>query len=90
MNLHRKAEQLGMTFPKWPDVVKFGRSKEDVPVLFKEILDEYRRNGATCELIFVVMGGKSSDIYGKLRMSLITALTRLFLSLCRTTDVLKP
>ncbi len=55
---------MGLQFPQWPDVVKFGRSKEDIPVIFKEIMEEYRRNQASCDLCFVVMPGKNSDIYG--------------------------
>ncbi len=57
---------MGVTFPRWPDVVKFGRSKEDIPVCFKEIVEEYKKNQATCDLIFIVMGGKNPDIYGKM------------------------
>ena len=62
---------MGMRFPNWPEVVRFGRSREDITLLFREILSEYKQIGQQCDLVFVVMGGKNSDLYSKLIISLL-------------------
>lgn len=33
--LWRKSQQMGMGFPHWPDLVKFGRSREELAFLFQ-------------------------------------------------------
>ncbi|KAJ1358677.1 hypothetical protein KIN20_017162 [Parelaphostrongylus tenuis] len=58
-----KATQMGMDFPKWPDLVKYGRGSDDVVILFNEIADEYKQTSINCDLIIVVLPGKNSDIY---------------------------
>ncbi|CAI5441807.1 unnamed protein product [Caenorhabditis angaria] len=62
-SLTAKATQMGMNFPRWPDLVKYGRSKEDVCVLFTEIADEYRLTNTVCDCVIVVLQSKNSDIY---------------------------
>ncbi|VDN28919.1 unnamed protein product [Gongylonema pulchrum] len=59
----QKACQMGMKFPSWPDLVKYGRTKEDVFMLFNEIATEYEQTGTICDLIIVVMPCKNADIY---------------------------
>ncbi|VDK38542.1 unnamed protein product [Gongylonema pulchrum] len=59
----QKACQMGMRFPSWPDLVKYGRTKEDVIILFNEISTEYEQIGTACDLIIVVMPYKNADIY---------------------------
>ncbi|CAI2348079.1 unnamed protein product [Caenorhabditis sp. 36 PRJEB53466] len=61
--LTAKATAMGMGFPRWPDLVKYGRSKEDVCTLFTEIADEYRVTSTVCDCIIVVLQSKNSDIY---------------------------
>ncbi|CAI2354566.1 unnamed protein product [Caenorhabditis sp. 36 PRJEB53466] len=61
--LTMKATAMGMNFPRWPDLVKYGRSKEDVCNLFTEIADEYRVTSTVCDCIIVVLQGKNSDLY---------------------------
>ena len=64
-SLTMKATAMGMNFPRWPDLVKYGRSKEDVCTLFTEIADEYRVTSTVCDCIIVVLQAKNSDIYSK-------------------------
>ncbi|VDM99836.1 unnamed protein product [Thelazia callipaeda] len=61
--LTQKASQMGMEFPNWPDLVKYGRSKEDVVIMFNEIATEYRQTGTTCDIIIVVLPAKNADLY---------------------------
>lgn len=61
--LHMKATQMGMNFARWPDLVKYGRGREDAARLFSELADEYRLTNTTCDCIIVVMPGKNSDVY---------------------------
>ncbi len=63
--LFRKATDMGLRFPKWPDVVKYGRTQEDIPLLFKDILHQYRQSPSPCDLIVVVLGGKNSEQYSE-------------------------
>lgn len=56
---------MGMDFPKWPDLVKYGRGREDVVLMFAEIANEYKQTSTTCDLVIVVLPGKNSDIYSK-------------------------
>lgn len=62
-NLHRKATEMGLTFPTWPDKVNFGRTKDDMEVAFREILAEYKMKNMRCDLILIIMSGKNSDVY---------------------------
>ncbi|CAP29475.2 Protein CBR-TAG-76 [Caenorhabditis briggsae] len=62
-SLTMKATAMGMNFPRWPDLVKYGRTKEDVCTLFTEIADEYRVTSTVCDCIIVVLQAKNSDIY---------------------------
>lgn len=52
-----------MEFPNWPDLVKYGRTKEDVVILFNEIATEYKQTGTTCDLVIVVLPSKNADLY---------------------------
>ncbi|VDK73916.1 unnamed protein product [Litomosoides sigmodontis] len=61
--LSEKASQMGMEFPRWPDLVKYGRNKEDVVILFNEIAIEYRQTGTVCDLVIVVLPTKNADLY---------------------------
>ncbi|VDM10677.1 unnamed protein product [Wuchereria bancrofti] len=61
--LMQKANQMGMEFPNWPDLVKYGRTKEDIVILFNEIATEYKQTGTTCDLVIVVLPTKNSDLY---------------------------
>ncbi|ETN70048.1 PAZ domain protein, partial [Necator americanus] len=61
--LYAKATQMGMDFPKWPDLVKYGRGRDDVVMLFNEIANEYKQTSTSCDLVIVVLPGKNSDIY---------------------------
>ncbi|PIO57974.1 hypothetical protein TELCIR_20602 [Teladorsagia circumcincta] len=61
--LYLKATQMGMDFPKWPDLVKYGRGRDDVVMLFNEIANEYKQTSTSCDLVIVVLPGKNSDIY---------------------------
>ncbi|PAV74327.1 hypothetical protein WR25_13833 isoform C [Diploscapter pachys] len=61
--LYSKAIQMGMGFPKWPDLVKYGRNKEDVSMLFSEIANEYKQTRTICDLVIVVLPSKNSDLY---------------------------
>ncbi|VDO36390.1 unnamed protein product [Haemonchus placei] len=61
--LYAKATQMGMVFPKWPDLVKYGRGHDDVVVLFNEIANAYKQTRISCDLVIVVLPGKNSDIY---------------------------
>ncbi|GMT00939.1 hypothetical protein PENTCL1PPCAC_23113 [Pristionchus entomophagus] len=61
--LHGKALQMGMEMPRWPDVVKYGKGRDDVPQLFHETLSEYEQIGNQCDLIIVVLPAKNSEIY---------------------------
>ncbi|KJH50570.1 piwi domain protein [Dictyocaulus viviparus] len=61
--LYAKATQMGMDFPKWPDLVKYGRGRDDVVMLFNEIANEYKQTSTNCDLVIVVLPGKNSDIY---------------------------
>ncbi|CAJ0573794.1 unnamed protein product, partial [Mesorhabditis spiculigera] len=61
--LHSKAAQMGMEFPRWPDLVKYGRGREDVALLFREVATEYRQTGTQCDLVMAVLPAKNSDIY---------------------------
>ncbi|VDM70725.1 unnamed protein product, partial [Strongylus vulgaris] len=61
--LYAKATQMGMDFPKWPDLVKYGRGRDDVVVLFNEIANEYKQTSTSCDLVIVVLPGKNSDVY---------------------------
>ena len=61
--LWRKSQQLGMGLPHWPDLVKFGRSREELGQLFQEILAEYGRSGRRCQLVLIVMPAKSQETY---------------------------
>ncbi|VDN83928.1 unnamed protein product [Brugia pahangi] len=54
---------MGMEFPNWPDLVKYGRTKEDIVILFNEIATEYKQTGTTCDLVIVVLPTKNSDLY---------------------------
>ncbi|KAJ1348323.1 hypothetical protein KIN20_003601 [Parelaphostrongylus tenuis] len=54
---------MGMDFPKWPDLVKYGRGRDDVVILFNEIANEYKQTSINCDLVIVVLPGKNSDIY---------------------------
>ena len=67
-----KASDMGLRWPKWPDVVKYGRTTEDIPFLFREIVQEYKQSGTTCDLIFVVLNGKNSEHYSKSPSSLLS------------------
>ncbi|CAJ0960664.1 unnamed protein product, partial [Mesorhabditis belari] len=66
-SLHSKATQMGMEFPRWPDLVKYGRGRDDVSLLFKEIATEYKQIGTNCDLVIVVLPGKNSDIYATVK-----------------------
>ncbi|KAJ1347279.1 hypothetical protein KIN20_028797 [Parelaphostrongylus tenuis] len=57
------ATQMGMDFPKWPDLVKYGRGRDDVVILFNEIANDYKQTSTNCDLVIVVLPGKNSDIY---------------------------
>uniref|UniRef100_A0A8R1TYC6 Uncharacterized protein n=5 Tax=Onchocerca TaxID=6281 RepID=A0A8R1TYC6_ONCVO len=61
--LTQKANQVGMEFPNWPDLVKYGRTKEDVVILFNEIATEYKQTGTACDLVIVVLPNKNADLY---------------------------
>lgn len=61
-----KANDMGLKWPQWPDVVKYGRTKEDIPKLFHETLQEYKQTGRDCDLVFIVLQGKNSDQYSEL------------------------
>uniref|UniRef100_A0A0R3RQP8 PAZ domain-containing protein n=1 Tax=Elaeophora elaphi TaxID=1147741 RepID=A0A0R3RQP8_9BILA len=61
--LTQKASQMGMDFPNWPDLVKYGRTKEDVVILFNEIATEYKQTGTVCDLVIVVLPAKNADLY---------------------------
>ncbi|CAD6187630.1 unnamed protein product [Caenorhabditis auriculariae] len=61
--LHMKATQMGMAFPRWPDLVKYGRGREEVSRLYTEIAEEYRLTNTVCDCVIVVLPGKNSDIY---------------------------
>lgn len=54
---------MGMEFPSWPDLVKYGRTKEDVVILFNEIATEYKQTGTVCDLVIVVLPAKNADLY---------------------------
>ncbi len=60
---------MGMRWPAWPDIVKYGRVKEDVPILFKEILIQYRQTSSPCDMIVVVLNGKNSEQYSQFIVS---------------------
>uniref|UniRef100_A0A915Q2W1 Uncharacterized protein n=1 Tax=Setaria digitata TaxID=48799 RepID=A0A915Q2W1_9BILA len=62
-SLTQKAGQMGMEFPSWPDLVKYGRTKEDVVILFNEIATEYKQTGTACDLVIVVLPTKNADLY---------------------------
>lgn len=59
---------MGMQFPKWPDLVKYGRNREDVVMLFNEVANEYKHTSTQCDLIIVALPGKNSDIYSELKV----------------------
>ena len=68
MSFHRKASEMGLKFPngQWPDVVKYGRNKEDLARCFNELVAEYKRNGRKCDLVFIIMPAKNADQYSLL------------------------
>ncbi len=68
---------MGMRFPQWPDVVKFGRTKEDASTLYREIMAEYKQSGTVCDLVFVVINGKNSDIYSQSLLPLVCTYVRM-------------
>ena len=61
--LSNKAVQMGLEFPRWPDLVKYGRTREDIIAMFTETVQQYEYTGAACDLILVVLPGKNSDLY---------------------------
>ncbi|MCP9264552.1 Protein argonaute-2 [Dirofilaria immitis] len=61
--LTQKANQVGMEFPSWPDLVKYGRTKEDIVILFNEIATEYKQTGTSCDVVIVVLPTKNADLY---------------------------
>ncbi|TKR75776.1 hypothetical protein L596_017019 [Steinernema carpocapsae] len=61
--LHQKAQNMGLMLPQWPDLVKYGRTKECIVQLFKEIAFEYEQTKQQCDLIIVVLQAKNSDLY---------------------------
>ena len=60
---------MGMGFPKWPDLVKYGKNKEDVSMLFSEIANEYKQTRTICDLVIVVLPAKNSDLYSQFEES---------------------
>ncbi|KAK0416178.1 hypothetical protein QR680_012330 [Steinernema hermaphroditum] len=61
--LQQKAAQMGLQLPQWPDLVKYGKTKECIVQLFDEIAHEYSQTKQPCDLIIVVMQSKNSDLY---------------------------
>jgi eukaryotic translation initiation factor 2C len=72
--MHVKATAMGMGFPRWPDLVKYGRTREDIAALFLELVNEYKQTGVQCDLVLVVLAVKNSDHYSILPRFRITNL----------------
>ncbi|CEF65684.1 Argonaute/Dicer protein, PAZ domain and Stem cell self-renewal protein Piwi domain and Ribonuclease H-like domain and Protein of unknown function DUF2650 family-containing protein [Strongyloides ratti] len=64
INLAQKAQQMGMKFPNWPDVVKYGRAVPfEIKTLYREISEYYVHSGKNCSLVIIVLPCKNADVY---------------------------
>uniref|UniRef100_A0A0K0F993 Protein argonaute-2 (inferred by orthology to a D. melanogaster protein) n=1 Tax=Strongyloides venezuelensis TaxID=75913 RepID=A0A0K0F993_STRVS len=64
INLAQKAQQMGMKFPDWPDVVKYGKALPlEIKMLYREISEYYVHSGKNCNLVIIVLPCKNADVY---------------------------
>uniref|UniRef100_A0AC35TUF3 ArgoN domain-containing protein n=1 Tax=Rhabditophanes sp. KR3021 TaxID=114890 RepID=A0AC35TUF3_9BILA len=59
-----RAKAMGMRFPEWPDVVKYGRpTPSDVKNLYREICEFYINSNRDCDMVIIVLPAKNADVY---------------------------
>jgi hypothetical protein len=55
---------MGMTMPRFPQVVCFGQANQ-TETMFEYVIGECATAGVTCDFILFAFSERNSDLYGK-------------------------